>query len=113
MYRARSGPLDRSSEQPRRMKHGNIFRIRLLFASECSSDIECPDPHLFSRHAEDVIAQNAVEEVRPLIGGNQREAGVVGIVRADAAAWLDWVGENPVVDKFQLRHMSRLGEGRL
>src|SRR5262245_62429795 len=69
--------------------------------------------HLLSRHAEDVIAQDAVEEVRPLTGGNQREAGVVGIVRADAAAWLDWVGENPVIDKLQLRHMSGLGEGRL
>lgn len=53
-----------------------------------------------------MIAQNAVKEVCPLTGGNQREASVVAIVRADAAAWLDWIGENPVIDKLQLRHMS-------
>ena len=70
------------------MQHGNIFRIRLLLASKGASDIGCPDPHLVARHIEDVLAQNAVEEVCPLAWGNQREAGVVGIVRADAAAWL-------------------------
>ena len=54
-----------------------------------------------------------MEEVRPLTGRNQREAGVDGIVRADAAAWLDWIGENPIIDELQLRHMRGLGEGRL
>jgi hypothetical protein len=76
-------------------------------------DIKCPDLHLLSRHAEDVIAQDAVKEVCPLTGSNWHEAGVVGIVRANAAAWLDGIGENPVIDKLQLRHMCGLGEGCL
>ena len=95
------------------MQHGNIFRIRLLLASECAADIGCPDPHLLARHAEDVLAQHAVEEVRPLAGGDQREAFVAGIVGADAAARLDRIGENPVIDKLQSRHMRGPGEGLL
>jgi hypothetical protein len=113
MLRARSAPLHRPSEQLRRMKHGNIFRIRLLFASECSPDIKRPDLHLLSRHAENVIAQDAVKEVCPLARGNKRESGFVGLVGADATAWLDWIGENPVVDKLHRRHMSGSREGRL
>jgi hypothetical protein len=46
MLRTRSGPLHRPSEHPRRMEHGDVFRIRLLFASECSSDIGGPPSSL-------------------------------------------------------------------
>ena len=113
MLAARSRPLHRPSEQPRRMQHGNVFRIRLLLASECAADIGGPDPHLLPRHAEDVLAQHAVEEVRALAGGDQREAFVAGIVGADAAARLDRIGEHAVVDQLQPRHMRGPREGLL
>ena len=87
------------------MQHGNIFRTRLLGASECAPNIGCRI-RIFPEAGR--RGRSRGERSAPLGWAQEGEAASPGR-RADAAG-ADRIGENPVIDELQRRHMRGLGE---
>ena len=107
------GPLHWAVDFFRRPEAHGFFGIDEDFGAEAAADIGCDDPQLVLRRESDEGREDEPRHVRVLAGGVERERVGTGIVFADRRARLHRVGDQPVVDDVELRHVSCGGEGRV
>ena len=108
------GPLDRTAADALgRPQADGLLGIDEDLRAEAAADVGRDDAQLVLRRDADEGRQDQARDVRILGRVVEREVPLGRVVGADRRTRLDGEGNEPVVGDVEVRHVGRLGKGRL
>ena len=103
-------PFHRPPDPPRRPQHGDLLGVEAALGAEAAADVARDDVDAVRRHLEDVLREELPDAVRVRGRGDEPPARFAAVERADAAARLERVAGDPLVQDAQPRDVRRIRE---
>ena len=90
-----------------RIENQCFFRIRRDPGTEAAAHIRNHNAQMVLRQAQHFAREHATQQMRRLATGMQCELTARMIIDADCDTWLQWIGDDPIVNKRQANNMRR------